>query len=195
MSDCQNFPGLGTRQTDTQTDTQKLTFGSPGTPIPSQSLVKQMKWYENFMHKQRHGLVSHCALLIYNINGYLLYRRVQDVLHQPNHYEKILFPTILKDAHLFCKETTNQPQPQGLNPNQQAKVTAGTPNHVNRYSELPKPIPSLNKPGFVVLHFAGRSFADNYWGRMVPMETLQPISSLKTVRRGMSCVRTDMIHW
>ena len=38
--------------------------------------------------------------------------------------EKIPFPTILKDAHLFCKETTNQPQPQGLNPNQQAKVTA-----------------------------------------------------------------------
>ena len=106
------------------TDTQKLTFGSPGTPIPIQSLVKQMKWYENFMHKQRHGLVSHCALLIYNINGYLLYRRVQDVLHQPNHYEKVLFPTILKDAHLFCKETTNQPQPQGLNPNQQARVTA-----------------------------------------------------------------------
>ena len=33
----------------------------------------------------------------------------------------------------------------------------GAPNHVNRYSELPKPIPSLNKPGVVVLHFAGRS--------------------------------------
>ena len=120
VSDYQNFPGLGTRQTDTQ----KLTFGSPGTPIPIQSLVKQMKWYENFIHKQRHGLVNHCALLIYNINGYLLYRRVQDVLHQPNHYEKVLFPTILKNAHLFCKETTNQPQPQGLNPNQQARVIA-----------------------------------------------------------------------
>ena len=59
-----------------------------------------------FLHKQGHGKVSHCALLKYNIIGYLLYRRVQDVLHQPNHYEKILFPTILKDAHLFCKETT-----------------------------------------------------------------------------------------
>ena len=90
VSDCQNFPGLGTRQTDTQ----KLTFGSPG----------QIKWCENFMHKQRNGMVSHCALLIYNINGYLLYRRIQDVLHQPNDYEKILFPAILKDAHLFCKE-------------------------------------------------------------------------------------------
>ena len=59
-----NFPGLGTRQTDTQ----KLTFGSPGTQIPIQSLAKKMKWYENFMHKQRHGKVSHCALLIYNIS-------------------------------------------------------------------------------------------------------------------------------
>ena len=129
VSDCQNFPGLGTRQTDTQTDTQPIPRNWLLDPrvhqsIPIQSLVKQMKWYGNFMHKQRHGLVRHCALLIYNINGYLLYRRVQDVLHQPNHYEKILFPTILKDAHLFCKETTNQPQPQGLNPNQQAKVTA-----------------------------------------------------------------------
>ena len=127
VSDCQNFRPRHSpdRYPDRYpTDTQKLTFGSPGTPIPIQSLVKQMKWYENFMHKQRHGLVSHCALLIYNINGYLLYRRVQDVLHQPNHYEKVLFPTILKDAHLFCKETTNQPQPQGLNPNQQARVTA-----------------------------------------------------------------------
>ena len=87
----------------------------------------------------------------------MLYRRVQDVLDQPNHYEKILSPTILKDAHLFCKETTNQPQPQGLNPNQQAKVTAKPCKPIQR---LPKPIPSLNRPGFVVLHFAGRSHVD-----------------------------------
>ena len=38
--------------------------------------------------------------------------------------KKILFQTFLKNAHLFCKETTNQPQPQGLNPNKQAKITA-----------------------------------------------------------------------
>ena len=61
------FPGPRHSPDRYPTDTQKLTFGSPGTPIPIQSLVKQMKWYENFMHKQRHGLVSHCALLIYNI--------------------------------------------------------------------------------------------------------------------------------
>ena len=100
------FPG----QTDTrQTDTQKLTFGSPGTPIPNThskpgEANEVVPFF--FLHKQGHGKVSHCALLKYNIIGYLLYRRVQDVLHQPNHYEKILFPTILKDAHLFCKETT-----------------------------------------------------------------------------------------
>ena len=37
-SDCQFFPGLGTRQTDTQKDTQKLTYGPLGTPTPIQSL-------------------------------------------------------------------------------------------------------------------------------------------------------------
>ena len=43
-----------------------------------------------------------------------------------------------------------------LNPNQQAKVIAWQPNHVNWYSELPKAIPSFTRPGFVVLHCSSR---------------------------------------
>ena len=52
----------------------------------------------------------------------------------------------------------------------------GAPNHINQYSELPKPIPSLNRPGFVVLSFAARSYTilhfqtgnfSSFWARWV----------------------------
>ena len=84
----------------------EIDFWIPGYTNTHSKPGEANEVVRNFLHKQGHGKVSHCALLKYNIIGYLLYRRVQDVLHQPNHYEKILFPTILKDAHLFGKETT-----------------------------------------------------------------------------------------
>ena len=51
----------------------------------------------------------------------------------------------------------------------------GAPNHVNRYSELPKPIPFLNRPGVVVLHFAGRSNALCVIGQNMARRTGQTV--------------------
>ena len=61
-------------------------------------------------------------------------------------------------VHIFSARK----QPTNLNPKASTQANKqeplhGAPIHVNRYGELPKRIPSFIGPGFVVLHFAGRS--------------------------------------
>ena len=82
---------------------------------------------------------------------YLLYQRVQDVLHQPNHYENDPLPNFSEKCTFSAKKQPTNLNPKAYTQTNKQKSLHGTPNHVNRYSELPK-------PGFVVLHFAGRSF-------------------------------------
>jgi len=88
-----------------------------------------MKWYENFMHKLK--ALSHCAL-IYDIIilGYLLYQRVQDVLHDANHCEKSSSKLFEERCSIFAaKKVTNQPKPEGFfTQTNRRKITAKNPN-------------------------------------------------------------------
>ena len=114
------FPGPRHSPDRYATDSQKLTFGPGAHQHPFKAWRRKWGGTKISCTSKGMGMVSHCARLIYNnIIGYLLYQRVQDVVHQPNHYEKVLFQTVLKDAHLSAKKP-----PTNLNTKASTKPTS-----------------------------------------------------------------------
>ena len=66
---------------------------------------------------------------------------------------KTPLPNYSERCTSFCKETINQPQPQGLNPNQQAKVTAWHTKPCKLIQRTPKTDTFLHKTGFCCIAF------------------------------------------
>ena len=137
MSDCQNFPGLGTRQTDTQTDTQpipRIWLSDPRefpgyTNTHSKPSREENEVVRKF-HAQAKGIEPLRPDIWYKILGYLLYQRVQDVLHDANHCEKSSSKLFEERCSIFAaKKVTNQPKPEGFfTQTNRRKITAKNPN-------------------------------------------------------------------
>ena len=122
----QNFPGLGTRQTDSQTDTQPIPRNWLLDPRVHQHPFKawRKKWSGTKFSCTSKGMqrwaTAPCWYMIsYNwLLGYLLYHRVQDVLHQPGSKTTTRNPLPnYSERRTSCLQRTTQAQPQGLNPN------------------------------------------------------------------------------
>ena len=129
-----DFPGLGTCQTDTQ-------------PIRRNWLLDPRVHQHPFKawRRKRSGTKISCTskgmerwatapcwynIILFNRIGYLLYQRVQDVLHDANHCEKSSSKLFEERCSIFAaKKVTNQPKPEGFfTQTNRRKITAKNPN-------------------------------------------------------------------
>ena len=151
MSDCQNFPGLGTRQTDTQTDTQpipRIWLSDPRefpgyTNTHSKPSREENEVVRKF-HAQAKGIEPLRPDIWYNNTWILAVSTGSGCSTWCKPLREILFQTIRRKMQYLCCKESNQPTKTRrlFHPNQQAQ------NHCEKSKLKSRTGPPTRTPNF-----------------------------------------------